>query len=238
MGLLHTPFRETGLEVARPHPSGGLFACQKLNNNINMKNKFKELFTLRIGRLKYFVQLIVVSTLLSLQDQYGVLETLFGTLLADLISVLLMVYSALLVVQRLNDLGWSRWIILAPIGGMVLVSVVPPAGLVVGPMIVIFLGVPLLFKNGREINTDTSREKKTDELRNYVGLLRSGKALLKFDSIKNMKNIPIGWAWLVVAIVGAISYYWFIERPDQIMKKCSIYNETYNKENCLKKNGL
>jgi hypothetical protein len=40
LGLLHTPFRETGLEVARPHPSGGLFASKILKNKpIIMKNQ-------------------------------------------------------------------------------------------------------------------------------------------------------------------------------------------------------
>jgi uncharacterized membrane protein YhaH (DUF805 family) len=118
-----------------------------------MKNKkLSELLSLRIGRLKYFVQLLVIGTLSFAQDQYGVLEFLFDSFFAELLMLILTAYALLLVIQRLNDLGWSRWIALAPLGGALLVLVVPPAGLIVGPLVVIFLGIPLLLRKSKEIN--------------------------------------------------------------------------------------
>jgi uncharacterized membrane protein YhaH (DUF805 family) len=120
----------------------------------HMKNKLNEIFSQRIGRLKYFAQMFAVGTLLTLQDMYGVLEFLFGTLLADITALMLMVYAVLLVLQRLNDLGWSRWIILVIPGGGVLTLIVPATGLVVGPLILIFLAVPLLFRKGKEVIVD------------------------------------------------------------------------------------
>jgi uncharacterized membrane protein YhaH (DUF805 family) len=131
----------------------------------NMKNKLKEIFSLRIGRLKYFVQMIAVGTVITLQDMYGVLKFLFGTLLADITVLMLMVYAVLLVLQRLNDLGWSRWIILVIPGAGVLTLIVPATGLVVGPLILIFLAVPLLFRKGKDV-VDVPLAKVHEELNN------------------------------------------------------------------------
>lgn len=64
------------------------------------------------------------------------------------------------------------------------------------------------------------------------------------EKIKNIKNIPIGWAFLIVIIIVVVfSFYWFSVRPEQIRKECyknrnmyGIYYHDY--EGCLKGNGL
>jgi hypothetical protein len=63
-----------------------------------------------------------------------------------------------------------------------------------------------------------------------------GKLFLK--EIKQVKNIPLGWAWLIVSIACIVfSFYWFSVRPANIQHKCYMYPyPSYNE--CLVKNGL
>lgn len=66
----------------------------------------------------------------------GIIEFLFGELLGGIIAVIigvtLIFYLVLLVIQRVNDIGWSRW--------SALLAVVPVAS--------IFLGVVLFLRKG------------------------------------------------------------------------------------------
>lgn len=176
-----------------------------------MKNiKLSELFSLRIGRLKYFVQFIIIATLFAVQDEYGVFELLFGSFLANLLMLMLMLYFLLLVIQRLNDLDWSRWIVLAPLGAGLLVSVVPPSGMVAGPLLVIFLGIPLLFRRGKKIDTNAIPEIRIVKDRTNF----SSTISMVYGSVVRHKTAIIIVSAAVLAIVVISSFFAYAERDN------------------------
>ena len=72
------------------------------------------------------------------------------------------------------------------------------------------------------------------------------KAFYRIDSkvlkqkTKYMKNISIGWVWLIIVIIGVITaFYWFSMRPEQIKKEC--YRQSMggvNYDACIRQHGL
>lgn len=62
---------------------------------------------------------------------------------------------------------------------------------------------------------------------------------LKLEKVKNIRRIPVGWAWLIVVVLGAVlSFYYFSVRPEQIKKECYVYRKLISYEECLIKHGL
>ncbi len=71
--------------------------------------KLSKLFSAKIGRgdfaLRYFPTIFVVY----FDSKYSFLPSIFGDILSGIILLALILYGILLVIQRINDLGWSRW---------------------------------------------------------------------------------------------------------------------------------
>lgn len=82
--------------------------------------------------------------------------------------------------------------------------------------------------------------KKLQEWLGRIKLIKLNE--IKLEKIKNIKHIPIGWAWLIVVVVVVVfSFYWFSLRPAQIKKECyqrSLGQYGTNYGVCLRQNGL
>lgn len=121
------------------------------------KNYFIQLFSKKIGRKDYIFRYLPCAILASIDPDVTLrgMEFLFGELLAGVLAVIvgiaLIFYLILLVIQRVNDIGWSRWFAL----------------LALVPIVSVFLGIFLFLRKGMQ-NTgapqNTARSIKGDAI--------------------------------------------------------------------------
>ena len=81
-----------------------------------------------------------------------------------------------------------------------------------------------------------------EKLEDWLGVAKANNGKLK--NINEIKKLHIGLAWLIVAIIGSVMFfYWFGVRPEQIKKDCYLRGQNAlgwsgSYEDCLQQNGL